>query len=169
MSNTNAKITGEPDLVEEQGETLANNTEEKGELVDKLMDIKKKQKELDEAKKDFFSDTVSKIDVENEAGLDAKEEQPSLAVTNTLNVKQQEIQQLIKLPVTQINLENLSGKIPSVETTPLSVSYSELEQNQVNGSFENGTVEVSTDDKTKEKKIHIILDVKNEHPTQKLQ
>ena len=162
------KKTGDTDLVEEQGEAMANNTE-KVELVDKLMDIKKKQQELDEAKKDFFSETVSKIDVGKEGGSDANKEQQSLAESNALKVNQQEIQQLIKLPVTQDQLGNFTGQIASVGTTPLSVSHSEVEKNQVNGTFENGTVHVSTDDKTKEKKIHIILDVKNEQPTQNVQ
>jgi hypothetical protein len=52
--------------VDKEAQEIASNSTlddsdqvEKEGLVDKLMDIKKKQHELDEAKKEFFSDTVS--------------------------------------------------------------------------------------------------------------
>merc|ERR1712108_45187 len=95
---------------------------DKEEIVDKLVDIKKKQQELEEAKKDFFSDTVAddseQVESQNKVNTDKSENaiaEPANAVIRndsvgvnskteigkepaTLNVDQDDIQSLIKLP-----------------------------------------------------------------------
>merc|ERR1712108_29608 len=95
---------------------------DKEEIVEKLVDIKKKQQELEEAKKDFFSDTVAddseQVESQNKVNTDKSENaiaEPANAVIRndsvgvnskteigkepaTLNVDQDDIQSLIKLP-----------------------------------------------------------------------
>merc|ERR1711974_536409 len=105
----------------EKAEKVEKETD-KEEIVDKLVDIKKKQQELEEAKKDFFSDTVAddseQSESQNKVNTDKSENaiaEPANAVIRndsvgvnskteigkepaTLNVDQDDIQSLIKLP-----------------------------------------------------------------------
>merc|ERR1712108_48069 len=100
----------------------SEKTDVKEQIVDKLLDIKKKQQELEEAKKDFFSDTVAddseQVESQNKVNTDKSENaiaEPANAVIRndsvgvnskteigkepaTLNVDQDDIQSLIKLP-----------------------------------------------------------------------
>merc|ERR1712108_83647 len=100
----------------------SEKTDVKEQKVDKLLDIKKKQQELEEAKKDFFSDTVAddseQVESQNKVNTDKSENaiaEPANAVIRndsvgvnskteigkepaTLNVDQDDIQSLIKLP-----------------------------------------------------------------------
>ena len=178
---------------------------DKEEIVDKLVDIKKKQQELEEAKKDFFSDTVKddseQVESQNKANTDAIAE-PANAVTRngsvrlnskkteiakeapTLNVDQEDIESLIKLPEASNQTQQqvlptspipggspslasaASASLPVVAATipPLASSLKPADPNgrvavPVNMSI--GTNSTLDDETEQEKKIHIILDVKN--------
>ena len=178
---------------------------DKEEIVDKLVDIKKKQQELEEAKKDFFSDTVKddseQVESQNKANTDAIAE-PANAVTRngsvrlnskkteiakeapTLNVDQEDIESLIKLPEASNQTQQqvlptspipggspslasaASASLPVVAATipPLASSLQPADPNgrvavPVNMSI--GTNSTLDDETEQEKKIHIILDVKN--------
>ena len=137
-------------------EEIIPQVNEKEEIVGKLLDIKKKQHELDQAKKEFFSETVNNDEpIKNENG-DAKQQQmkelpnTTINITQTNNKKlpiekeekidinQEEIQKLIQLPDTQNEIKNISFSNPQNKTNDLV----DKPQNE-------------------ESKIHIILDVNN--------
>ena len=182
---------------------------DKEEIVDKLVDIKKKQQELEEAKKDFFSDTVKddseQVESQNIANTDKSENaiaEPANAVTRngsvrlnskkteiakeapTLNVDQEDIESLIKLPEASNQTQQqvlptspipggspllasaLSASLPVVAATipPLASLLQPADPNgrvavPVNMSI--GTNSTLDDETEQGKKIHIILDVKN--------
>ena len=185
---------------------------DKEEIVDKLVDIKKKQQELEEAKKDFFSDTddsdsddSEQVESQNKGNTDKSENaiaEPVNAVTRndtvwlnskrtelpkeapTLNVDQEDIQTLIKLP--EASNQTLQQVLPTspipggsslasapssslpvaAPTTPPPIASSLKPANPLS----NGRIVVpvnmsrgsnsTLDNQTEQgKKIHIILDV----------
>jgi len=157
---------------------------DKEEIVDKLVDIKKKQQELEEAKKDFFSDTDDSDDseqVENANGV-TKNDTVGLVSKKSdiaMNVDQDDIQSLIKLPESSNQTQQqvlptastAAVGSPSVPLSPpasvpqtapplllkLAADPSSNGTPVVVGNTSFGT-NATLDD---EKKIHIILDVKN--------
>lgn len=180
---------------------------DKEEIVDKLVDIKKKQQELEEAKKDFFSDTVKddseRVESQNKANTDKSENtiaEPANAVTRngsvrlnskkteiaketpTLNVDQEDIESLIKLPEASNQTQQqvlptspipagsslaaaASASLPVVAATipPLASSLKPADppSKLVPVNMSVGTNSTLDDETEQEKKIHIILDVKN--------
>ena len=194
----------------EKAEKVEKETD-KEEIVDKLVDIKKKQQELEEAKKDFFSDTVaddseqiesqSKVNTDkpenaipesantviirnDSAGLNSKTE--IAKETATLNVDQDDIQSLIKLPeasnqtqqqqlLTPPPIPGGGGALPPASSLPLAASNNSMKLAAAaadpalsNGTtvvvrniLSNGTNTTLGDETEQEKKIHIILDVNN--------
>ena len=197
----------------EKAEKVDKDTD-KEEIVDKLVDIKKKQQELEEAKKDFFSDTddsdsdsddSEQVESQNKGNTDKSENaiaEPVNAVTRndtvwlnskrtelakeapTLNVDQEDIQTLIKLP--EASNQTLQQVLPTspipggsslasapssslpvaAPTTPPPIASSLKPANPLS----NGRIVVpvnmsrgsnsTLDNQTEQgKKIHIILDV----------
>ena len=181
---------------------------DKEEIVDKLVDIKKKQQELEEAKKDFFSDTVKddseQVESQNKVNTDKSENaiaEPANTVTRngsvrlnskkteiakeapTLNVDQEDIESLIKLPEASNQTQQqvlptspipggspllasaLSASLPVVAATipPLASSLKPADppSKLVPVNMSVGTNSTLDDETEQEKKIHIILDVKN--------
>ena len=180
---------------------------DKEEIVDKLVDIKKKQQELEEAKKDFFSDTVKddseRVESQNKANTDKSENaiaEPANTVTRngsvrlnskkteiakeapTLNVDQEDIESLIKLPEASNQTQQqvlptspipagsslaaaASASLPVVAATipPLASSLKPADppSKLVPVNMSVGTNSTLDDETEQEKKIHIILDVKN--------
>merc|ERR1712025_1491927 len=157
---------------------------DKEQIVDKLVDIKKKQQELEEAKKDFLSDTDDSDHSEQVENANAvtKNDTVGLASKKTelaMNVNQDDIQSLIKLPESsnqtqqQVLPTSPTAAVgsPSVPLSPpasvpqtapplllkLAADPSSNGTPVVVGNTSFGT-NATLDD---EKKIHIILDVKN--------
>ena len=157
---------------------------DKEEIVDKLVDIKKKQQELEEAKKDFFSDTDDSDDSEQVENANAVTKNDTVGLVSkksdiAMNVDQADIQSLIKLPESSNQTQQqvpptaptAAVGSPSVPLSPpasvpqtapplllkLAADPSSNGTPVVVGNTSFGT-NATLDD---EKKIHIILDVKN--------
>merc|ERR1739838_287464 len=194
------ELESDKEQIIEKAEKVEKDVD-KEEIVDKLVDIKKKQQELDEAKKDFFSvrddseqserqnkvntdkseNAISEQDnvVKNDlAGLDSKPGIPK--ESPTLNVDQDDIQSLIKLPEEASNqtvqqpvfptspipvIGSLApSSLPIVASTNTHIISMKLGDPSSNGStivanMSNGSNTTLDNGTEQDKKIHIILDV----------
>merc|ERR1711913_197669 len=186
----------------EKAEKVEKETD-KEEIVDKLVDIKKKQQELEEAKKDFFSDTVAddseQSESQNKVNTDKSENaiaEPANAVIRndsvgvnskteigkepaTLNVDQDDIQSLIKLPEASNQTQQQvlpTSPIPGVgasapasslpllasSTNSMKLAADPSSNGTIVGNMLSNRTNTTLDAETEQgKKIHIILDVNN--------